>query len=78
MVLTSLSHRSIVQLDSGTRATFEQFVLGTKATVAGANVQTLSSTGEVAKAIGATAGSISYVATSAVRDAANKLTSVRD
>jgi phosphate transport system substrate-binding protein len=61
---------------SGTRATFEQFVLGTKATVAGANVQTLSSTGEVAKAIGATAGSISYVATSAVRDAANKLTSV--
>jgi phosphate transport system substrate-binding protein len=61
---------------SGTRVTFEQFVVGGKATVSGANVQTLSSTGEVAKAVNSTAGAISYVATSAVRDPSNKLTSV--
>lgn len=60
---------------SGTRVTFETFVLGTKESVSGASHVTASTTGDVAKTVGQTSGAISYVATSAVKP--NNLTSVK-
>ncbi len=59
---------------SGTRVTFETFILGTKESVSGPSHLTASTTGDVAKTVGQTAGAISYVATSAVQ--ANNLTAI--
>ena len=59
---------------SGTRVTFEQFVLEGKESVSGPTHLTASTTGDVAKTVSQTAGAISYVATSAV--ASNNLTAV--
>ncbi len=59
---------------SGTRVTFEQFVLEGKESVSGPTHLTASTTGDVAKTVSQTAGAISYVATSAV--ASNSLTAV--
>lgn len=51
---------------SGTRVTFEQFVLGTAETVTGASHVTASTTGAVQKAVAQTAGSIAYIAASGI------------
>ncbi len=51
---------------SGTRVTFEQFVLGTGETVTGASHITESTTGAVQKAVAQTAGAIAYIATSGI------------
>lgn len=61
---------------SGTRVTFEQFVLGgTPESVSGPSHVTASTTGDVAKNVNQTDGAISYVAASAV--AANNLTAIK-
>jgi phosphate transport system substrate-binding protein len=51
---------------SGTRVTFEQFVLGTGETVTGASHITASTTGAVQKAVAQTAGAIAYIAASGI------------
>src|SRR5450432_1585363 len=51
---------------SGTRVTFEQFVLGTGETVSGASHITASTTGAVQKAVAQTAGAIAYIAASGI------------
>lgn len=51
---------------SGTRITFEQFVIGTRENVTGASHITASTTGDVQKTVGQTAGAISYIATSGI------------
>lgn len=59
---------------SGTRATFDKYVLGGPETVSGASHLTIDTTGDVVKTLNQTDGAIGYVATNAVK--ANKLTAV--